>query len=85
MVRARIKKVSKNEDTFSTDLNQINFISSIPELNKSLVLFSGKLNRDVTLSRIRWMALAESKNRLKYIIKTYNSTYIVTILREDIL
>ncbi len=84
MIRARAKKVSKNVDTYVTDLRRVSFVRELPKSGKPMWLLTGKMSGGVRTSKVRWLAKAESKQRVKYFAKTYNSTYVITIYKEDL-
>jgi len=84
MIRAKAMKVSDNEDTYNTDLNQVNFISKLPKKGERMHLLTSKMHGGVITSEVTDVNWSRTKHETRYEFATINSTYVVVIDNNDL-
>jgi len=84
MIRAKAMKVSDNEDTYNTDLRQVNFIRDLPKKGEPMYLLTGKMSGGIHTSLVEEINWSRSKYETRYEFATINSTYVVLIDNDDL-
>ena len=81
-----LSRIAKYKDGQKINMDYMHWTHWLPELGKALFISNDKLGRDGYLrtSRVRWLGVAQSKKRVRYFAKTYNSMYVITISKEEI-
>lgn len=80
-----LAKIKKYKEGKVEDLYYMHFLRHLPEPGKVMVIQSGKISGGfLRTSTVRWLGVAQSKNRIRYYAKTYNSMYRITINKDEL-
>lgn len=85
VIRAKARKLSKNKNTYFTNLDAIFFILGLPKVGEPIYLGTDKLFRGgIRTSLVNHIKTAESKKRIRYFVSTLHSLYEITIDKPNL-
>lgn len=76
-MKIKVEKISDNENTFETDLSELDTINGVPTVGREMILTSSKeAYQGISTSRVSEVLKTEAG----YEVKTRNSKYRITVL-----